>query len=46
MLSACINSYAHAEGIQNEDLKNWKTDAHGEHARKELMRMFRMRIGF
>ncbi len=31
--------YAHAEGIQNEHLKNGKIDAHAEHTRKELMRM-------
>ncbi len=30
--------YAHAKGIQNERLKNRKTDAHAEHALKELMR--------
>ncbi len=36
--------YAHAEGIQNEHLKNRKTDAHAKHARKELMRMLRVRI--
>jgi hypothetical protein len=36
--------YAHAEGIQNEHLKNTKTDAHAEHARQELMRMLRVRI--
>jgi hypothetical protein len=35
--------YAHAEGIQNEHLKNTKTDAHAEHARLELMRMLRVR---
>jgi len=29
--------FGHAEGIQNEDLKNGKTDAHAEHACKELM---------
>ncbi len=55
MLSARISSwracsvhasihYAHAEGIQNEHLKNRKTDAHAEHVRKELMRMLRVRI--
>ncbi len=36
--------YAHAEGIQNEHLKNMKTDAHAEHARQELMHMLRVRI--
>ncbi len=36
--------YAHAEGIQNEHLKNRKTDADAEHARKELMRMLRVCI--
>jgi hypothetical protein len=47
MLSACMSSlsecsvqasvpYEHAEGIQNEHLKNGKTDAPAEHARKEL----------
>ncbi len=36
--------YAHAEGIQNEHLKNGKTDVHAEHARKELMYMVRVRI--
>ncbi len=36
--------YAHAQGIQNEHLKNTKTDAHAEHARQELMRMLRVRI--
>ncbi len=36
--------YAHAEGIQNEHLKNRKTDAHAEHARKELMRALSMRV--
>jgi hypothetical protein len=55
MLSARIGSwracsvhesipYAHAEGIQNEHLKNRKTDAYAEHARKELMHMLRVRI--
>jgi hypothetical protein len=34
-------SYAHAEGIQNEHLKNTKTDAHAEHARQELMHMLK-----
>ncbi len=29
-------SYANAEGTQNEHLKNRKTDAHDEHARKKL----------
>ncbi len=29
--------YEHAEGIQNEHLKNGKIDVHAEHARKELM---------
>ncbi len=33
--------YAHAEGIQNEHLKNMKTDAH-----QELMRMLRVRISY
>ncbi len=36
--------YVHAEGIQNEHLKNRKTDAHAEHARKELMCLVRMSI--
>jgi hypothetical protein len=36
--------HAYAEGIQNEHLKNRKTDAHAEHGRKELMRMLRVRI--
>jgi len=36
--------YAHAEGIQNEHLKNRKTDAHAEHVRKELIHMLRVRI--
>ncbi len=36
--------YAHAEGKQNEHLKNTKTDAHAEHACQELMRMLRVRI--
>ncbi len=36
--------YVHAEGIQNEHLKKRKTDVHAEHARKELMRMLRVRI--
>ncbi len=36
--------YTHAGGIQNERLKNRKTDVHAEHARKELMRMLRVRI--
>jgi hypothetical protein len=31
--------YMHAEGIQNEHLKNGKTDAHAEHVNKELMHM-------
>ncbi len=50
MLSARISSwsasipYARAEGIQNEQLKNRKTDAHAEHSRKKLMRMLRVRI--
>jgi hypothetical protein len=55
MLSARISSwracsvhasipYAHAEGIQNEHLKNTKTDAHAEHVRQELMRMLSVRI--
>ena len=34
-------SYAHAEGIQNEHLKNRKTDAHADYAHKELMHMLR-----
>jgi hypothetical protein len=29
--------YAHAEGVQNEHLKNGKTDADAEHACKELI---------
>jgi hypothetical protein len=33
----------HAEGIQNEHLKNRKTYAHAEHARKELTRMLSAR---
>ncbi len=36
--------YAHAQGIQNEHLKNGKTDAHAEHARKELMSTLSVRI--
>ncbi len=36
--------YVHAEGTQNEHLKNGKTDAHAEHVRKGLMRMLRVRI--
>jgi hypothetical protein len=36
--------YAHAEGIQKKHLKNRKTDAHAEHALKELMRLLRVRI--
>ncbi len=35
---------AHAEGIQNEHLKNRKNDAYAEHARKEQMRMVSMPI--
>jgi hypothetical protein len=31
-------------GIQNEHLKNGKTDAHTEHARKDLVRLLRVRI--
>jgi hypothetical protein len=27
-------SYVHAEGIQNEHLKNMKTDVHDEHVRQ------------
>jgi hypothetical protein len=34
----------HAEGKQNEYLKNGKTDAHAEHEHKELMHMLRVRI--
>jgi len=34
----------HAEGKKNEYLKNGKTDAHAEHARKELVRMLSVRI--
>ncbi len=34
----------HAEGIQNEYLKNGKTDAHAEHEHKELMSMLRVHI--
>jgi hypothetical protein len=38
MLSACIIYLrAYAEGIQNEHLKNGKTDADAEHARKKLI---------
>jgi hypothetical protein len=29
--------YAHAKGIQNEHLKNWKADADAEHACKKLI---------
>jgi hypothetical protein len=36
--------YTHAEGIQNEYLKNGKTDSHAEHENKELMYMLRVRI--
>ncbi len=36
--------YAHAEGIQNEHLKNMKTYGPAEHACQELMRMLRVRI--
>jgi hypothetical protein len=36
--------YAHAEGIQNEHLKNTKTEAHAEHACQELLHMPRVRI--
>jgi hypothetical protein len=35
--------YAHAEGIQNEPLKNRKTDAHAEHARKYAQRVHKGR---
>jgi hypothetical protein len=56
MLSAYINSwgiysvhtsvpYAYAEDIQNDHLKNGKTDAHAEHACKELMGMIIVLIG-
>jgi hypothetical protein len=34
-------SYVYAEGIQNEHLKNGKTDAHAEHAHTALMRMLK-----
>ncbi len=37
---------AHAEGIQNEHLKNGKTDAHAEHAHKELMCVARVSMSF
>jgi hypothetical protein len=57
MLSAYISSwgiysvhtsvpYTYAEGIQNDHLKNGKTDAHAEHACKELMGMLMVLIGF
>ena len=36
--------YAHAEGKQNEHLKNGKTDAHAEHAHEELMCMVKVSI--
>ncbi len=36
--------YDHAEGIQNEHLKNTKTDAEAEHACQELMGVLRVRI--
>ncbi len=44
MFSARISPYAHVEGVKNEHLKNWKTDAHAEHVRKKLMRMVRVGI--
>jgi hypothetical protein len=45
MLRVCISvPFAYAWGMQNEHLKNGKTDAHAEHASKELMRMVRVRI--
>ncbi len=36
--------YEYAESIQNEHLKNGKTDAHTEHARNDWMRLLRVRI--
>ncbi len=39
-----IAPYVHAEGEQNKHLKKRKTDAHGEHARKELICMVRVHI--
>jgi hypothetical protein len=39
-------SYVYAEGIQNEHLKNGKTDAHAKHTRKELMGLFKVGISF
>ncbi len=36
--------FAHAVGMQNEHLKNWKIDAHTEHVRQKLMRMVRVGI--